>query len=290
MKTKLHESINAEIPSVHHAKLIEFIENLDSLQELTEVQKGMMWIYRYNLLSISLSFISLSFMSFSIIFFNIVILNYIFCRYYCSMNSTLLSKFLRSVDWIKDVKKTEETRNLLVSWESLTHTIDSMELLDIRYSDPIVREWAISQNLDKLNDEDLNEILLQLVQVLKYEAYHDSPLARFLLYRSILSPHTIGHTFYWLLKSEMHNPLVRDRFGVLLMVYLKNCGIHCTTLQQQCELNDSLTVVTDSLKGKSKKIREHYVKEQLEILNSKLPSTFSLCLNPKIECIGVVIF
>ena len=42
------------------------------------------------------------------------------------------------------------------------------------------------------------------LQVLKYEARHDSALARFLLRRSLRCPHLVGHTFFWCLKAEMH--------------------------------------------------------------------------------------
>ena len=58
--------------------------------------------------------------------------------------------------------------------------LDALELLDIRFSDLVVREYAVRQ-IDQLPDHELAEVLLQLVQVLKYEPYHDSPLARMLL-------------------------------------------------------------------------------------------------------------
>ena len=65
------------------------------------------------------------------------------------------------------------------------------------FIDPIVRCWAIMQ-LDKYSDAQLEELLLQIVHLLKYEPYHDitlSPdgetilgrmnLPRFLLQRSM---------------------------------------------------------------------------------------------------------
>lgn len=42
------------------------------------------------------------------------------------------------------------------------------------------------------------------MQVLKYEPYHDSALARFLLLRALKSKYQVGHFFFWFLKSEMH--------------------------------------------------------------------------------------
>ena len=96
-------------------------------------------------------------------------------------------------------------------------------------------------------------------QALKFEANHDSPLARFLLRRALTNK-TIGHFFFWsvltaqhstahththththtasshanephsllplyrYLRSEMHNSLHMARFSVILEAYLKGCG------------------------------------------------------------------
>ena len=48
--------------------------------------------------------------------------------------------------------------------------------------------------------EALEQILLQLVQVLKYEANHYSALAQFLLDRACLNEVRIGTRFFWYLK------------------------------------------------------------------------------------------
>lgn len=61
--------------------------------------------------------------------------------------------------------------------------------------------------------------------MLKYEAYHDSALARLLLRRALLSPLILGHPLFWMLHAEMHIPVVQERFGVLLSVYLTRYGL-----------------------------------------------------------------
>ena len=61
------------------------------------------------------------------------------------------------------------------------------------------------------------------VQVLKFEPYHDSALARYLLSRALQSKR-IGHFFYWYLRSEMDTPEFSQRFGILLEAYLRGCG------------------------------------------------------------------
>jgi len=83
--------------------------------------------------------------------------------------------------------------------------------LDARYGDVEVRRYAVAQ-LERLTDAELEDFLLQLVEVLKYESYSDSPLARFLLKRG-LNNRRIGHFLYWHLKSALGNPQVEERFG-----------------------------------------------------------------------------
>lgn len=59
--------------------------------------------------------------------------------------------------------------------------------------------------------------------MLKFEAYDDSALARFLLSRALMSK-WIGHYFFWFLRSEMEHPGFKQRFGILLEAYLRGCG------------------------------------------------------------------
>ncbi len=66
-------------------------------------------------------------------------------------------------------------------------------------------------------------LVTSLPQVLKFESYHDSALARFLLSRALQSK-KIGHFFYWYLRSEMDSSQFNQRFGILLEAYLRGCG------------------------------------------------------------------
>lgn len=76
--------------------------------------------------------------------------------------------------------------------------MEALELLDSNFADNKVRAYAV-RCLEELSDEELLDYLLQLTQVLKYESFHDSPLARFLLRRALRNK-TIGHYFFWYLK------------------------------------------------------------------------------------------
>lgn len=110
---------------------------------------------------------------------------------------------------------------MLALWTPPT-PFEALSLLDAKYASPVVRAYAV-QRLHELDDRELSDFLLQLVQVrrlpilqcfassdadqseqvLKYEAYHYSPLAEFLLSRALMNVNQIGHVFFWLLKVRL---------------------------------------------------------------------------------------
>jgi hypothetical protein len=206
-------------------------------------------------------------------------------REYCSKNPRHLPKFLQSINWAIP-ERVREAYHCLIHWAKPT-PLDALELLDIRYSDPVVREYAL-RLIDEFSDATLQEFLLQLVQVLKYEPYHDSPLARFLLRRALRAPLTLGHSFFWMIKSEMHCSNILERFGTILVLYLLNCGPHEISLSKQAFVNDKIRVIADSIKQiASKEQRVQSARALLNDLNAELPSRYCLCLNPKIECCSI---
>lgn len=207
------------------------------------------------------------------------------CRNWCTNHWRLLPKFLQAVNWCSTSNVAEAYR-LLSIWKK-SSPLEALGLLDIRYSDPVVREYAI-RIVDSLPDNSLQEYLLQLVQVLKYEAYHDSPLARFLLRRALLSPLVIGHSFFWMLKSEMHSRGVNERYGVILYLYIHYCGAHKVSLQKQSYVNGKIKVIADHIKTISGKERRlEAAKSELELLDAILPAKFCVCLTPRVECRGI---
>lgn len=238
-------------PTNQELILIDRIEKLDQLVELTPEQKMLLWD----------------------------------CRETCLVRSELLTKFLRSTFWSNSLA-VEKARQLLLRWEHREDPLEWLEFLDIRYADPVVRELAI-QKLSYLDDQRLSEILLQLVQVLKYEPYHDSPLARFLLRRALLAPLVIGHPLFWLLRSEMHIPSVRERYGAVLMAYLTCCGPYRESLERQVFINDQLRRVAWGVTRQEKAKMLPFAQAFFTEMNANLKSTFSISLTPKIECKGV---
>ncbi len=74
--------------------------------------------------------------------------------------------------------------------------MSALELLDVDYPDPFVRFSAVRLLDTRIDDDRLLPVILQIVQAVKNEPYHDSALARFLLKRSLLNQQ-VGHFFYW---------------------------------------------------------------------------------------------
>merc|ERR1719249_209313 len=133
-----------------------------------------------------------------------------------------LPALLRSVNWT-NLLHIAEAHKYLEFWTSPKRPEDALEFLDYRFADTRVREKALTW-LEELHDSDLNKIMLQLVQCLKYEPHHDSALSRFLLRRGLANPYQIGHYLFWHLKAELHELEYCEKFGVLAEEYLRYAG------------------------------------------------------------------
>ncbi|XP_041047074.1 phosphatidylinositol 4,5-bisphosphate 3-kinase catalytic subunit gamma isoform isoform X2 [Carcharodon carcharias] len=98
----------------------------------------------------------------------------------CGQYSLSLPKFLSTVQW-GDLKAVEEVHWLFEHWNPLELDISTaLELLSINIADEKVRTLSVKR-LEELDNEHLLRYLLQLVQALKFEPYHDSALVRFLI-------------------------------------------------------------------------------------------------------------
>lgn len=75
-----------------------------------------------------------------------------------------------------------------------------------------MRSVAVSW-IKELGSDELVDYLPQLVQALKHETYDASPLASFLLERTLTSPR-VAHHLYWLLVQSLpgSNPQVKKKF------------------------------------------------------------------------------
>ncbi|XP_078399222.1 phosphatidylinositol 4,5-bisphosphate 3-kinase catalytic subunit gamma isoform isoform X2 [Cetorhinus maximus] len=166
----------------------------------------------------------------------------------CGRYSLSLPKFLSTVQW-GDLKAVEEVHWLFEHWNPLELDIcTALELLSINIADEKVRTLSVKR-LEELDNDHLLRYLLQLVQALKFEPYHDSALARFLIQCALRSKR-IGHFFFWYLRSEVTvSPYFCDRFALILEAYLMGCGKSMLEgFRKQVQLVQSLSQVATEIK------------------------------------------
>ena len=96
-----------------------------------------------------------------------------------------------------------ELEKILKKAKKLT-PVQSLELLTGKYLHESIRNFAVIC-LKEYTVHELQNYLIQLVQGLKFEMYHDNALARYLLELCVKYPLTIGHCFFWSLRSEMYH-------------------------------------------------------------------------------------
>jgi phosphatidylinositol-4,5-bisphosphate 3-kinase len=151
-----------------------------------------------------------------------------------------LTKVLQCADW-SEPSVVAEVHRLLKIWEPLS-PYESLELFDAAFSDPGVRAYAVQRLGTLENPVDFSDLLLQLVQVIKHEPYHDSPLVRLLLKRALEHKDIVGYALFWGLKAEAYLPEIQQRFLLLVEAYLRGCGrVYRTVLVDQVHIMDTLT-------------------------------------------------
>ncbi|XP_059703341.1 phosphatidylinositol 4,5-bisphosphate 3-kinase catalytic subunit gamma isoform isoform X3 [Haemorhous mexicanus] len=162
--------------------------------------------------------------------------------------------------------------------------------------DENVRAMAV-QKLESLEDDDVLHYLLQLVQAVKFEPYHDSALARFLLKRGLRNKR-IGHFLFWFLRSEIAQSMhYQQRFAVILEAYLRGCGkamLHDFMKQVQViELLHKVTMEIKSVSAEKYDVTSQVIaqlRQKLEKLQgSKLPESFRVPYDPGLRAGALVI-
>ncbi|XP_035511915.1 phosphatidylinositol 4,5-bisphosphate 3-kinase catalytic subunit gamma isoform [Morone saxatilis] len=160
-----------------------------------------------------------------------------------------LPHYLRNVDWMNR-RVVGDVHWLLGNWDpgELDVTV-ALELLSMDFADMTVRRLAV-QRLESLSNDDVLKYLLQLVQTLKVEPYHDSFLARYLIQRALQSKR-IGHFFFWYVRSEVAGcPYFRQRMAVILEAYLLGCGqAMLDSFTQQVQAVEALQEVAVMIKN-----------------------------------------
>uniref|UniRef100_A0A8C7WDI5 Phosphatidylinositol 4,5-bisphosphate 3-kinase catalytic subunit gamma isoform n=1 Tax=Oncorhynchus mykiss TaxID=8022 RepID=A0A8C7WDI5_ONCMY len=263
-KSREGERGQREMPN-HLRKQFEVIVETDPLHPLSQEDKELLWHFREE----------------------------------CMRHPRAYPKLLGSVLWGRQeaVLATHRLLERSSVWDRSVLDVGlAMQLLDCHYSDAHVRSMAV-RKLETLGDDDVLRYLLQLVQAVKFEPYHDSALARFLLKRALRSKR-IGHFLFWFLRSEIAQSMhYQQRYAVLLEAYLRGCGEDMLQdFRRQVEMTEALQKVTREIKAMS---AEKYdvsaqvvfqLRQKLENLQtSGLPESFRVPYDPGLRAGALVI-
>lgn len=83
------------------------------------------------------------------------------------------------------------------------HPEHAIILLTDKYSDPEIRKYAVKL-ISRLSPLKFAFYTPQLTQALLHEEYHQNELWDLILRRALEYPYTIGHKFFWYMKSNLH--------------------------------------------------------------------------------------
>ncbi|XP_057712889.1 phosphatidylinositol 4,5-bisphosphate 3-kinase catalytic subunit gamma isoform [Corythoichthys intestinalis] len=198
-----------------------------------------------------------------------------------------LPHFLRTVDWTNS-RLLEDIHWLVANWDLKELDVSvALELLSMDFADEIVRRLAV-QSLESLSNDEVLKYLLQLVQAVKVEPYHDSFLAQFLIRRALRSKR-IGHFFFWYVRSEVTAcPYFRQRMAVVLEAYLMGCGqAMLDSFALQVQAVEALQEVAFMIKKiyTDKRDLPPSASQRLQefLRDSPLPNEFLLPLDPRIK-------
>ena len=101
-----------------------------------------------------------------------------------------IAKLLQCLDYNDPVDLAQINR-ILAHCEPLS-LIQSLKLLSGEFLCDSIRKYAV-MSLEQASYTDIQEHLIQIVQALKYEIYHDSYLAQFILKLAIKHPLNLGN-------------------------------------------------------------------------------------------------
>ncbi|KAK0405618.1 hypothetical protein QR680_018090 [Steinernema hermaphroditum] len=162
-------------------------------------------------------------------------------------------------------------------WNRLTDQA-ALQLLDRRYGDRVVRDFAVWCLDSSLDTEQLLLYLMPLVQALKYEPVAGSRLAQVLLSRA-LENYRIGHTLFWLLKSELGQHTGEHfftkspfylRICILMESYCRANADHLDSMIKQVNMVATLTRLSDSVKSIGQKEGTVRMRNQLAELSHEM--------------------
>ncbi|XP_060563765.1 phosphatidylinositol 4-phosphate 3-kinase C2 domain-containing subunit beta-like isoform X2 [Ruditapes philippinarum] len=172
-------------------------------------------------------------------------------------------------------------------WSTL-QPMQSLELLLPQYPDLKVRSFAVDC-LRTMPTDDLIAFIPQLIQALKYESYHSSPLARLLLEQSCRSVR-FAHQFFWLLKGATQDSQYKRRYELMFVALVSVAGeaLYQEFMKQE-EIVKVLQTTAERVQQAKGSEKENALHKNLEILYEIFESKNKVLLphNPGYEVSGI---
>lgn len=134
-------------------------------------------------------------------------------RQKASKVSKALPIFLRSLNWVNPYQVAEAYK-LLNQWKPMDPEL-AIYLLGDKFADKVVRDYAVGI-VSQLSEQKFHFYTPQLTQALVYEDYHSSSLCDLLLKRALECPYSIGHAFFWYMKSNLHVIITYERYSLII--------------------------------------------------------------------------
>lgn len=215
----------------------------------------------------------------------------IYCRDYICTIPSALEVFLRCVNWL-DPLQVNLAHVYLKKWAKIDPE-DAVSLLDSRYPDTHVREYAVSI-LKEMSEDLVSLYMLQMSQSLLYEIYLVNPLSDFLIERSLKHPSLIGNQFFWNARVCSTNRLFKERLSVYLTKMLMLAGPeYLNTITRCYEINEKLRKVAGDAKEiynnsgeKDKKdLVKKKVRDSLKKLYEEGIRDFTFPIHPSYRCV-----
>ncbi|KDO31800.1 hypothetical protein SPRG_03720 [Saprolegnia parasitica CBS 223.65] len=207
-----------------------------------------------------------------------------------------LPRMLTCVNWF-NAKEVDDVIAFLPRWAKASHPAAYIELLDMEFAHEGVRQFAVDK-LAEMADTTFSYFLPQLVQALKFENHHVSPLAKHLIERAIKNPNQIGFDLFWSMKVESYNEQYKERYGLLLNTYVDVCSYKMRSI---LEIQDKLfsekgvfEQICQEIKefahtNKSMDAMKALLHQRLDELNESLQSAYQLPIDPRVEVRRIVV-
>ncbi|XP_076805492.1 phosphatidylinositol 4,5-bisphosphate 3-kinase catalytic subunit beta isoform-like isoform X1 [Clavelina lepadiformis] len=189
-----------------------------------------------------------------------------------------LSKVLLAAKW-NSYKTVALIQAMLQSWPPLPSE-RAMELLDFQFADQRVRDFAV-QSFESLRNDELQQYLMQLVQVLKFDTFLNSSLVQFILQRAWQN-RRIGHFLFWHLKAEI-NTEPNVRLSLILEAYLYGNIHHMKELHKQHEALNKMKTLNERVKDSKFSQKDLKTRAKKALTDTASQDSFAEALT-NVEC------